>query len=69
MKIISFIEDVGLLGGLLRDNNNTPCSSDGFDFCYLSAVFDNSKELQYDNHSPYDLRLKPYGKKEGLQNS
>jgi hypothetical protein len=51
MRIISFIEDVGLPGGLLRDYNNTPGSSDGFDFCYLSAVFDNSKELRYDNHT------------------
>ena len=42
MSIISFIEDVGLPGGLLRDYNNTPGSSDGFDFCYRSAVFNNS---------------------------
>ena len=37
-------------GELLRNYNNTPDSSDGCDFWYLSAVFDNSKELRYDNH-------------------
>ena len=51
MRITRFIEDVELPGELLRDYNTMPGSSDGFDFCYRSAVFDNSKELQYDNHT------------------
>ena len=45
MRIISFIEDVGLPGELLRDYNNTPGSSDGFDY-FLSAVFDNSSVIK-----------------------
>jgi hypothetical protein len=50
MRIISFIEDVGLPGGLLRDYNTTPGSFDGFDFYYKCSAFRLPKTFGFDFH-------------------
>jgi hypothetical protein len=50
MKIITFIENEGLSGGLLQALKTAPGDSDCWYICYLSSVSDSSKKPRSDFH-------------------
>jgi hypothetical protein len=62
MKIITFIENEGLSGGLLQALKTAPGDSDCWYICYKSALFDTSKKLRFDIHM-FNLNCPKEGRK------